>query len=218
MDAQFVSETIPATVAVGQTYTGTVTFENTGTTPWDESSMIRLAIYGNTANMGINGDTADMWYQMFKIAPTTTVQPGETYTWTFSFTPTNAGDFWLGYSMANEAQGLSFFGQAQATSNTVTSGMLDAQFVSETIPATVAVGQTYTGTVTFENTGTTPWDESSMIRLAMYGNTANMGINGDTADMWYQMFKIAPDHDSSTRRNVHMDVQLHTQPMLVTSG
>ncbi len=165
-DAQFVSETIPATVAVGQTYTGTVTFENTGTAPWNDANKIRLALYGNTANMGINGDTADMWYQMFKIAPTTTVQPGETYTWTFSFTPTNAGDFWLGYSMANEAQGLSFFGQAQATSNTVTSGMLDAQFVSETIPATVAVGQTYTGTVTFKNTGTTPWDESSMIRLA----------------------------------------------------
>ena len=77
--AVFVSQSVPATMNAGQPYTISVTMQNTGTTTWTTESRHLLG--------AINPDDSPVWRitgsSDGRVAPTLTVAPGETTTFTF---------------------------------------------------------------------------------------------------------------------------------------
>ena len=78
-DAQYISDTIPAAMTAGQSYTVSVTMRNTGSTSWDEASMIRLGGVGDAT-----GDAGKFGPTRIRIPAGTSVAPGLQYTFTFT--------------------------------------------------------------------------------------------------------------------------------------
>jgi len=182
-DAVFVSQTVPTTMVAGQSYGVTVTMKNTGTTTWDAPDIFRL---------GSQNPQDNMTWGMNRVAMPagSSIAPGQqvTYSWsvTAPATPTTYNFQWQ-----MKKSGAEWFGQM--TPNlviTVTSTPTppppppptttnDAAFVSQTVPATMVTGQTYTVSVRMKNTGTTTWDDPNIFRLGSQNPQDNMtwGMN-----------------------------------------
>jgi hypothetical protein len=155
LDAQFVSQSVTATMIAGQTYSVSVTMKNTGTTSWTESSQIRLG----------EQNSNPIWGGRISLASGETIASGQTKTFTFSVkAPTAPGTYNFQWRMLQE--NVQWFGQSSTNvAVVVTAPPLDSQFVSQSVPTKMTAGQTYSVSVTMKNTGTTSWTESSQIRL-----------------------------------------------------
>jgi len=185
-DAEFVSQTVPTTMVAGQSYGVTVTMKNVGTTTWDAPDIFRLGSQNPQDNMTWGMNRVSM-------PAGSTIAPGQqvTYSWsvTAPATPTTYNFQWQ-----CKKSGAEWFGDL--TPNlviTVTSttppppppppppptATNDAAFVSQTVPATMVAGQTYTVTVRMKNTGTTTWDDPNIFRLGSQNPQDNMtwGMN-----------------------------------------
>ena len=168
-NAQYISDTIPATMNAGQSYLVSVTMKNTGTTTWNEAGMIRLGGIGD----GI-GDAHTFGPARICLPKGTSVLPGARYTFTFTMkAPATAGSYTPTYRMVWEFH--QWFG-TQAPQPIIVKSLVSssnapsAQYISDTIPATMNAGQSYPVSVTMKNTGTTTWNEASMIRLGGIGD------------------------------------------------
>ncbi|WP_300328868.1 NBR1-Ig-like domain-containing protein [Methanocalculus sp.] len=163
-DAAYVSDTIPETVAAGEQYTVQVTMLNNGTKPWSESEFIRLGAAGDGG-----GDAALFGTTRATIAPETTVNPGEQYTFTFNLTaPETPGTYNPRYRLVCDGEPPSWFGET--VDKTVQVQGPNAAYISDTIPKTMVAGEQYDVQVTMQNTGTTTWSEDELIRLGAVGN------------------------------------------------
>ena len=84
---------------------------------------------------------------------------------TFNFNavgPAAMGSYNFQWRMAQDGAGL--FGDT--TPNvTVTNGVDNAKFVAQSVPAIMALGQSYAVSVTMQNTGNTTWTAGSQYRL-----------------------------------------------------
>ncbi|MFA5332765.1 MAG: PKD domain-containing protein [Methanoregula sp.] len=97
-NAQYISDTIPATMNAGQSYTVSVTMKNTGTMTWNEASRIRLGGIGDGT-----GDAAKFGPARIYLPKGTDVLPGAQYTFTFTMTaPVTAGSYTPKYQMVWE--------------------------------------------------------------------------------------------------------------------
>jgi uncharacterized protein affecting Mg2+/Co2+ transport len=167
-NAAVISTSIPSTMVAGQSYTGSVTMENTGTMAWNETSEIRLGGVGD--NLGVAWEFGGARYYI----PTgTSVAPGQQYTFTFTMTaPTTPGTYTPIYEMVWD--GHEWFGAQASTTIQVTGLTANAAVISTSIPSTMVAGQSYTASVTMENTGTMPWSEANTIRLGGLGDTTGV--------------------------------------------
>ncbi len=149
-NASFVSQTAPTAMTAGQTASVSVTMRNSGTTTW-AAGTYKLASQNPVGNFnwGVN--------QVSLAAP---VAPGGQATFAFNVAaPATAGSYNFQWRMQN---GTTYFG---ATSTnvvvSVTSGGTvatnNAQFVSQSVPASMTAGQTTSVSVTMKNSGTTTW-------------------------------------------------------------
>jgi hypothetical protein len=166
IDAEVVSDTIPSTMAPGQPYNVVVKMKNTGTIPWSEADTIRLGVVGDGLLFGPD---------RIKIPAGITVEPGDTYDFSFTMTaPPTLGTYTPQYRMTWD--GHQWFGQV-LTKTVTTTGYyyVDAMVVSDTIPSTMAPGQNYNVGVKMKNTGVMPWSEFDTIRLGALGDAALFG-------------------------------------------
>src|SRR6185295_16046578 len=78
-NAQFVSQSVPATMTAGQTYTVSVSMKNTGTNPWSEATLHRLGSENPR-------DNSTWGMGRVLLASGETIAPGatKTFTWTVS--------------------------------------------------------------------------------------------------------------------------------------
>jgi hypothetical protein len=149
-DAAFVSQNVPATMTSGQPTQVSLTFANVGTTTWTPGNyyLYSMAPPGNTV------------WGVAQVALASSVAPGSNATFTFNvIPPAVAGGYLMQWSMAQAGAGP--FGGASTTAIvTVTGGAgsaNNAQFMSQTVPATWTAGQSYNVSITMKNTGTTTW-------------------------------------------------------------
>ena len=99
--ASFVTQFVPATMAIGQTYNVSVTMQNTGTKIWDSKFQLGSQSPANNLMWGLNH---------ISIPPGTTVGSGANYVFSFSVAaPAKAGNYNFQWRMK---QGGTWFGPA----------------------------------------------------------------------------------------------------------
>ena len=180
LGATVTGNTIPTSMTAGTPYTVTVTAQNTGSMPWNESNMFRLGMINdeNGDAYKFNGSTARIW-----LPESTNVLPGESYTFSFAMNPMVApGTYHPSYRMVWEDH--QWFGDT--ITSTVNVVGPDATITGDTIPTSMTTGQTYNASITVQNTGSMPWNESNMFRLGMLNdeNGDAYKFNGTTARIW----------------------------------
>jgi peptide/nickel transport system substrate-binding protein len=201
LNANYVSDTIPATMVMGQNYNVSVTFDNTGTLPWSESDLDRMLVWGDTTALGMNSncDNHGCGYPEYAIQSGTTVLPGQSYTFYFEMTPSSTGSYMVGMIMAQNGANTSVAGYGSANYRSITvspsvfnESLASASLVSVNIPTTLMLGHTYNGSITFMNTGPEAWNEYSLVRMLVWGSTAELGIHGDAYNYGcgYEEFKL----------------------------
>ena len=100
-NAQFVSQSVPASMAAGQTYPVSVTMKNIGTTTWTEAQQYRLG----SQNPQDNGT----WGGRIVLASGESIAPGASKTFTFNVkAPATPGTYNFQWQMLRE--GVEWFG------------------------------------------------------------------------------------------------------------
>ena len=165
------------TVVPGTSTTLTVKFQNTGTATWQKG------VPGKQANLGLNGDTPtfanlgmnDGWISANRLATTveSSVGPGQTGTFTFNVrAPTTPGTYSL--PLRPVIDGVTWMEDQGVFMVIVSGSSYHSKWVSESTYPTLQVGETSAPlTLTFTNTGASPWMKG------VPGQEARLGINLD---------------------------------------
>jgi RHS repeat-associated protein len=168
-NAAFVSQNVPALMTPGQTYSVSVTMQNTGTTSWSSGSGYKLGTQNPQDNT--------LWTGSTRVALPGSVAPGQNVTFTFNVTaPSTPGMYNFQWKMLQEL--VEWFG-AQSANVLVAVGDVDhAQFVSQTTPPMMYASQAYAASVTMKNTGGTTWTPGSYyLRSQNPQDNTNWGLN-----------------------------------------
>ncbi|HZI48834.1 MAG TPA: S8 family serine peptidase, partial [Pyrinomonadaceae bacterium] len=153
VSADFVSQTVPATVLAGQQMPVSITMRNVGTTTWQTGQYIELAPQPD------NGT----WGTIHQPIPND-VAPGSTVTFTFNVTaPTTSGTFNFQWRMVDWGQ---LFGDlTDNVAVAVLSPSNQSEFVSQTVPAVMSAGEAYNVTIKMKNIGNTTWQAETGFKL-----------------------------------------------------
>ena len=152
--ADFVSQSVPATLLPGQNVLVTVTMKNVSRTTWTAGQSFKLAAQGDSMTWGLNRVTLPA-----DVAPDTNVS------FTFNIVaPSTPGSYNFQWRMIQE--GVQRFGdvspnlaiQVLAPSN-------QAQFISQSVKGVMTAAEFATVSITFKNVGTTTWSAGSAYRL-----------------------------------------------------
>ncbi len=153
-DAQFISQSVPATMAARRKYPVSVTFRNVGTETWSPIGPQCPAYRLGSANPYGNGT----WVPATRVELPAPVPPGGEVTLNFTVTaPSTPGIYNFQWQMVQEC--VTWFGDF-TTNVPVTvqaAPPRDAQFISQSVPATMAARRKYPVSVTFRNVGTETW-------------------------------------------------------------
>src|SRR5258708_27310269 len=94
-NAQFVSQSVPATMAPGQSYAVSVTMTNTGDTTWEAAGLYRL---------GSQGPQDNSTWGPVRVELPSSVAPGATVTFNFNVTaPATVGTYNFQWRMVQDA-------------------------------------------------------------------------------------------------------------------
>jgi len=173
----FQSESAWPTLVPGTSTSLTVKFQNTGTATW------QTGVAGKQANLGLNGDTLafaslgmnDGWMSGNRLATTveSTVAPGQTGTFTFNVrAPTIPGTYRL--PLRPVIEGVTWMEDSGVFMVIVSASSYHAKWASQSAYPTLRAGQTSAPlTISFTNTGSSPWVKGVL------GQEARLGINLD---------------------------------------
>jgi hypothetical protein len=149
-NAQFVSQTVPANVQPGQSFTVNIKWNNIGTRAWNGSAGFRLGSQNPANNVVWGGNIVQLLGFV--------VQPGEQLDLAFTaFAPLAPGRYNFQWQCAQDNV---FFGQMSGNVSIQVGdgGATDnAAFVSQTIATSMTTAHTYAASLTVRNTGATTW-------------------------------------------------------------
>jgi subtilisin family serine protease len=153
-DAQVLSQSVPAAMVAGRSYTVSVTLKNIGTETWSPIGAACNAYRFGSANP-YNNST---WLPAERVELPAPVAPDGQVTLSFTVTaPSTPGTYNFQWQMVQEC--VTWFGEP--TPNVAVTVQApppnDAQFLSQSVPATMAAGRVYPISVTFKNVGTQTW-------------------------------------------------------------
>ena len=162
--AAFVSQSVPASLAPGESAPVQIILRNVGTNTWRPGALFRLADF-NLANPGLWGVT--------NVPLRRAVAPGENAVFTFSIVaPTNTGNFNFRWRMQQDS--LPHFGEPTPWRSIRVSGTGDdSQFVSQNVPSFVPANSPLTATLRLRNTGTNTWTSAAGYSLVSVNPVAN---------------------------------------------
>ena len=158
-DAQFISQSVPASMVAGQQYTVSVTMKNSGSDTWSAGAGYRLGSQ--------NPDNNIAWGFNRVLLPSD-VAPGATVTFNFALTaPWSGGTTNFQWRMLRE--NVAWFGE-RSTNVPVNVSTIpnSAVFVSQTVPTSMVANSKYNVSITFKNTGTNTWTQASRYRLGYW--------------------------------------------------
>lgn len=157
--AVFVSQVVPASMVPGQSYPVSVTMRNTGTNTWTAASAHHLGSQNPQDNSTWGSGRVLMPYN---------VAPGATVTFSFTATPRSAGLLNFQWRMVQD--GVEWFGDDSPNVSVSVQPLPpgrpnSAAFLSQSVPATMVMGQPAAVSVTVQNTGTQTWTAAGLYRL-----------------------------------------------------
>ena len=120
--ATFISQTIPSTVAINQTFNGSITYKNTGNNTWSLDSEHRIGSQGpqDNINWGPN-----------RINLTSEVLPNQEVTFTYNFTaPSTVGTYNFQWKMVQD--GVEWFGDLSQLSTILVVENIDTPLATTT--------------------------------------------------------------------------------------
>lgn len=159
---QFLSQSVPESVAPGQNMHIEIKIKNVGTTTWAEQEDYALTFV--SAAPGINWST-----ERIELNSNELVQPGDIKTFTFDLTaPKIAGVYPFEWQMVHKDRPLSG-DKIPPLSIVVENALNRAQFVSQLIPTTMSPGEQSKAIIQFKNTGKTAWSSQNRYKLAFIG-------------------------------------------------
>jgi len=165
--AQFVSQSVPTSMSVGQQYPVSVTIKNIGGLTWSpigpQCSAYRLAQVGSAA------------WSPARVELPAPLEPGDSVTLNFNVAaPATAGSYNFQLRMVHEC--VEFFGAFGPNVVVNVQVPKNAQILAQTVPSMMIAGQPYSASVTVKNTGTLTWSpigpQCNAYRLAQIGNPA----------------------------------------------
>ena len=155
--AMFVSQSVPSTMVAGQTYSVSVTMKNTGTTTWTAANNYKL---------GSQNPTNNTTWGTSRAVLAASVAPGAQYTYTYNVTaPSTPGTYNFQWGMIQEPAGWFGASSQNLAVNVTAPPANSAAFITQSVPATMVVGQTYSVSVTMKNTGTATWSAANNYKL-----------------------------------------------------
>ena len=175
--AAFLNESAWPTLAAGTSTSLTVRYQNSGTATW------QTGVAGKQANLGLNGDTVafanlgmnDGWLSANRLATTTesSVAPGQTGTFTFNVrAPSIPGTYRL--PLRPVIDGVTWMEDSGVFMVIVSTTSYHSHWASQSAYPTLRAGQTSALlTISFTNTGSSPWVKGVL------GQEARLGINLD---------------------------------------
>ncbi len=173
----FQSESAWPTLTPGTSTSLTVKFTNTGTATWQKG------VAGKQANLGLNGDTLvfaslgmnDGWLSANRLATTveSSVAPGQTATFTFNVrAPMTPGTYRL--PLRPVIDGVTWMEDSGVFMVIVSQSSYHSKWLSQSPYPALRAGQISAPlTISFTNTGTSPWVKGVL------GQEARLGINLD---------------------------------------
>ena len=175
--AAFQSESGWPTLAPGSSTSLTVKFQNTGTATWQKG------VAGKQANLGLNGDTLtfaslgmnDGWLSANRLATTveSAVAPGQSGTFTFNVrAPLTPGTYRL--PLRPVIDGVTWMEDSGVFMVVVSASSYHAKWAAQSPYPTLRAGETSAPlTISFTNTGSSPWVKGVL------GQEARLGIDLD---------------------------------------
>ena len=151
--ADYVTQSIPATVLAGGQMPVSVTMKNVGTTTWQT---------GQGYELGFQADSGD-WSTYWVPIPAD-VAPASPVTFNFNITAASTpGTYNLQFQMLKNG---GWFGdRTDKVAVTVLAPSNQSEFVSQTVPKTMSAGEAYNVTITMKNIGNTTWDAGTGYKL-----------------------------------------------------
>ena len=178
-NAAFVSQAVPATMVAGQRYNFAVTMLNNGSTTWTAGEDYRLGAQSPSDNTN--------WTTTARVLLDAPISPGQQATFNFTVVaPSTASTVDFQWRMVREY--VEWFGEASANT-AVTIGTApaltdSANFVSQSVVASMTPGSGHNVSITFKNTGGTTWTGAEGYRLG----TQNPGDN-----LTWALNRVTPD-------------------------
>jgi hypothetical protein len=154
-NAQVLSQSVPAVMSAGRVYPVSVTLKNTGSNTWSPIGPQMGAYRLGSANPYNNGT----WLPATRVELPGPVAPGGQVTLSFNVTaPSTPGTYNFQWQMVQE--GVTWFGDfTPNVAVTVQAAPLrDAQILSQSVPSTMAAGQSYAVSIRLRNVGTQSWN------------------------------------------------------------
>jgi hypothetical protein len=154
--ADYMYQSVPATMSAGETRSVSVTMKNTGTATWAAGESYRLGSQNPQDNTTWGIGRAEMPYS---------VTPGSQVTLTFNITaPSTPGTYNFQWRMLQE--GVQWFGDITDNAPiTVLGNLNNAEFVSQSVPRTMYTNESYDVSITMRNIGNTTWQAGTAYRL-----------------------------------------------------
>jgi hypothetical protein len=204
--AEFVAQSVPATMLVGQTYPVSLTVRNRGSRTWSGTGpgWFRLGSHSPQDNVTWGLARADLAFG-------DNIATGQEKTFSFNVTaPVTLGMYDFHWQMLEE--GVIWFGAVSPpVAVTVTAPARGAEFVAQSVPATMVAGHVYAVSVTWRNTGSQTWSgtQGSWFRLGSQGPEDNAAWGLARADLAFGD-NIASGEQKTFSFNVTAPVALGT--------
>jgi RHS repeat-associated protein len=185
--AHFISQNVPTSMQASQSYPVSVTMRNAGGTTWNPGThYLRSQNPQDNTTFGLN-----------RVDLTSAVAPGQNVTVNFNATPpvnTFANFQW------QMAQDTTNFGEPTSVVGVQIGGSNNAAFVSQNVPATMTAGQSYTVSLTMQNTGTNTWSSANAYKLGTQ--------NAQDNTIWTGLTRVALPHNVAPGQNVTFSINV----------
>ncbi len=148
--AAFVSQSLPAQVVTGSSFTVSITMKNTGGDAWQPGSV----------SLGSQDPAGNGTWGVSTLALATPVAPGAQATIAGTLTaPSTPGSYACQWQLRGPSGS---FGALSTAVQIAVVAPYDASFVSQSMPATIAAGARFNASITMANTGADTWQPSSV--------------------------------------------------------
>ncbi|TFW09524.1 hypothetical protein E4K72_05625 [Oxalobacteraceae bacterium OM1] len=165
--AQFVSQTVPASMVPGQPYSVAVTYKNTGNTTWTSANNYKLGPQNPTDNTN--------WISPNRVPVSGSVAPGQTYTFNYTVNaPTTAGTYNFQWQLVQDYVG--WFGDL-STNVAVPVAKVPTLAVTRT-PNPMLAGRAYTLSWTSSDASSVAYNCTST--GSGFAGSGTLALNGAT--------------------------------------
>jgi hypothetical protein len=190
---------------IGETKTITIAFQNTGTSTWKNAGTNYISLYTHGPKYRTSAFQADNWISATQVSrmPETSVAPSESGTMTFSLeAPSAPGTYKETFALAAESLAWVQGGEVTLSITVTDPQVTSTTAASHSISTTTSAARTFQSAtsaraksgsiiplaVTFQNTGTSTWHDTSLIAAT---GAASGGTLSNFANSSWQKNTIA---------------------------